>query len=306
MTVATSTTIPHREFQGARRNPPPGTASLAAIIDALALMRATFHGRCTRLIQGGLIAIATFIGWWALDHFTTRQLSDREQAFESRALELATHALLPGSALPCLDAIAGDVVEGACEKAIFASPEATAAAVSYVAAQLSLLVSTSDHAGRTAPSLRTAQLRRAIETDRFGIAAHVLAVSGGCAPDHCTALALLHDARRVSKNLAERPFNALVELYSAGWPAGSNRPAASNSPRAAAEATPEAGPKSVSNLYFPSSSSIPPINIMTAEPAVSPSHGTARTNAAIAPPGKPMPSSPQMRQAANPKAASAR
>ena len=46
------------------------------------------------------------------------------------ALELAARALVPGSALPCLDAIAGDVVEDACEKAIFASPEATAAAVS--------------------------------------------------------------------------------------------------------------------------------------------------------------------------------
>jgi len=303
--VATSTTIPYRAIRGARRNPPTGTASLAAIIDALALMRATFHGRGARLMQGGLIAIATFIGWWALDHFTTRQLSARQQAFESRALELATRALLPGSALPCLDAIAGDVVERACEKAIFASPEATAAAVSYVAGQLSLLVSDNDLVGRTAPSLRTTQLRRAIEADRFGIAAHVLAVSGGCAPDRCTALALLHDASRVTKNLAERPFDALVELYSAGWPAGGNRPATSNSPRAAAEATPDAGSKSVSNLYFPSSSSIPPINIMTTESAVSPSHGTT-TNAATARPGKPMPGSPQMRQAANPKAASAR
>jgi hypothetical protein len=298
--------MPHWAIRGARRNQPAGTASLAAIIDALALMRATFHGRGARLMQGGLIAIATFIGWWALDHFTTRQLSPTQQAFESRALELATRALLPGSALPCLDAIAGDVVERACEKAIFASPEATAAAVSYVAAQLSLLVSASDHAGRTVPSLRTAQLRRAIEADRFGIAAHVLAVSGGCAADHCTVLALLHDASRVTRNLAERPFDALIELYSAGWPAGSSRPAASNLPRATAETAPDAGPKSVSNLFFPSSSSIPPINIMTAEPAVSPSHGTTRTNAAVAPPGKPMPGSPQMRQAANPKAPSAR
>src|SRR5262249_41884309 len=197
-----STTIPHRIIQGARRGPPPGIASLAAIIDALPFVRATLHGRGARLMQGGLIAIAAFIGWWALDHFATHDLSARQQAFESRAFDLATRALLPGSALPCLDAIRGDVVERACEKAIFASPEATAAAVSYVAAQLSLLVSISDHAGRTAPSLRTAQLRRAIEADRFGIAAHVLAVSGGCAPNHFTALSLLHGASRVIKNIS--------------------------------------------------------------------------------------------------------
>jgi hypothetical protein len=242
------------------------------MIDALALVRASFHGRGAKLMQVGLIAIAAFIGWWALDHFATRDLSAGPQALESRAFELTARALLPGSALPCLDAIAGDVVEDACEKAIFASPEATAAAVSYVGAQLSLLASASDRARRTAPSLRTAQLRRAVEADRFGIAAHVLAVSGGCTPGHCSALALLHDASRVSANLSERPFDALVKLYAAGWPVASNRPVANNPPPAAADAA----PRSVKNLYFPSSSSIPSINIMTSESAVSPLHDTTR------------------------------
>jgi hypothetical protein len=268
------------------------------MVDALALVRASFHGRGATLMQAGLIAIAAFIGWRALDHFTTRDLSAGPQAFESRAFELAARALLPGSALPCLDAIAGDVVEGACEKAIFASPEATAAAVSYVAAQLSLLASAGDRARRTAPSLRTAQLRRAIEADRFGIAAHVLAVSGGCTPDHCSALALLHDARRVSANLSERPFDALVKLYAAGWPAANNRPAASNPPPAAADAA----PKSVKSLYFPSSSSIPPINIMTSESAASPLHDTTRARAAVAPQRVPVPGgASQIRQLASPK-----
>ena len=43
-----------------------------------------------------------------------------------------------------LDPIAGDTVEVACEKVLFASPEATAAAVSYVAAQLSILASAAE------------------------------------------------------------------------------------------------------------------------------------------------------------------
>ena len=46
-----------------------------------------------------------------------------------RAEELAAHALSPGSSLACLDALAGDSVETACEKALFASPANVAAAV---------------------------------------------------------------------------------------------------------------------------------------------------------------------------------
>ena len=50
-----------------------------------------------------------------------------------------TGAIAPGSALSCLDEMAGEAVSTACEKAVFASPEAVAAAVKYVAAQLALL-----------------------------------------------------------------------------------------------------------------------------------------------------------------------
>ena len=129
---------------------------------------------------------------------------------------------------------------------------------------LSLLASAGDHARRTTPRLWAAQLRRAIEADRFGIAAHVLSVSGGCTPDQCGAFALLHDASRVRANLAERPFDALIKHYAAGWPPVSNRPLVSNPPPATTTGAPGAAAKSGTNLYFPSSSSIPPINIMTA------------------------------------------
>ena len=303
MTVASPPTSPHPVTYAVRRRLPPGIAGLAATIDALASLRARFHGWGAPLMHGALIATAVFAGWWALDRFVHRDVTVEQQALESSALELATRALAPGSALPCLDAIAGDVVEDACEKAIFASPEATAAAVSYVAAQLSLLASAGDHAPRTAPRLWAAQLRHAIEADRFGIAAHVLSVSGGCTSDQCGALALLHDASRVRANLAERPFDALIKRYAAGWPPVSNRPLVSNPPPATTTGAPGAAAKSVTNLYFPSSSSIPPINIMTAESAASPPKNTARASAAVAPARKPTPGTSQMRQQASPKTA---
>ena len=109
------TTSHHRVIDVVRRRARPGVAGLVAIIDAFALMRET-SGRGVPLLQGALMAIAVFTGWWALDHFARRDLAAERRALEARELDLATRALAPGSALACLDAIAGDVVEDACER----------------------------------------------------------------------------------------------------------------------------------------------------------------------------------------------
>ena len=231
---------------------------------ALAFVRAGGEGRSVPalilvLILGLVVVLA---GWWARDHFARRDLEAEQRALDTRAFELATRAFMPGSALGCLDAIAGETVEGACEKALFASPEATAAAVSYVAAQLSLLASARElgHPGGTNPG--TLALRRALEADRFGIVAHVLAVRDGCAPDQCSAFAWLGDTSRIKVNLAERPFDARIRTYAADWSAAGARALASTPPPPA----PSAAAKAPNNLYFPSAKSIPPVNIMTAEP----------------------------------------
>jgi hypothetical protein len=287
-------------------------AGLAVIIGALALRRATFDGTRMPLLQGALIVAAVVAGWWALDYVKRRNVAVEQrnvaleqQAIEARMLDLATRALAPGSALACLDAIAGDAVENACEKALFASPEATAAAVSYVAAQLSLLAWANDPARPASTSSSISQLRRAIEADRFGMVAHVLAERDGCTPSRCAALALLRDAGGVSANLAERPFEAFVKRYAASWPAAGSRPVASNPPPVATATAPGSPPKSPNSLYFPSSSSIPPVNIMTAEPAAPPPHDTTGTAAAPTPPRKPA-AAPPPRQPTNPNAAPAR
>jgi hypothetical protein len=253
------------------------------------------------------VVTAVLAGWWTLDHFARRDLAAAQRAVEARAHELATRALAPGSALACLDAIAGDAVADACEKAVFATPEATAAAVAYVAEQLALLASGSEQARRAGASpdggARMAQLRRAIEADRFGFAAHVLSVRDGCTPDRCGAFALLQDTGRLSANLAERPFDAYIKLYAAGWPAAGDRPVASNQPPAAT--APAAAPKASSNLYFPSASSIPPVNIMTAEPAAR-SADTTGAGEAGTPSRKAAPSAAQSRPPASPGSAAAR
>src|SRR5262249_19457222 len=162
-----------------------GMGALLVLACALACVRAGGGGRSVPalilvLILGLVVALA---GWWARDHFAPRDLEAEQRAPDTRAVELATRAFMPGSALGCVDAIAGEAGEEACGKGLFASPEPTAAAISYVAAQLSLLASARDlgRPGGTNPA--TLALRRALEADRFGIVAHVLAVRDGCVPD---------------------------------------------------------------------------------------------------------------------------
>jgi hypothetical protein len=277
-------------------------AALVIIAGMLAFLHHGVDGVSAPLMQGAVVLMVALAGWWGLDYFAHRDILAARQALDTRAFELTARAVAPGSALACLDAIAGDVVADACEKALFASPEATAAAVSYVAAQLSLLASAGDHGRRAGPGSAVTHLRRAIEADPFGIVAHILSFRDGCTPAQCGMFALLQDPSRVSANLAERVFEARLKNYAAAWPASGGRPVASNAPPAAApQATAATGPRVPNNLYFPSSSSIPPVNIMTAEPAA-PQAPHDTTGAAETPgaPRKPPPARQQPSSAAAP------
>jgi hypothetical protein len=216
-----------------------------------------------------------------------RDLAGERRAIDARASELMARALVPGSTLACLDATASEFIEGPCEKALFATPAAAAAAVSYVTSQLALLAAGKEHlkgaGGASAPALM--QLRRNVEVDRFGIAAHVLSVRDGCTAARCDAFALLNDPSRVSANLAHHAFDATVQRYALAWAEGpevttvasAQRPAVSQAPGPA----PVAGAKPPSNYFFPSSASIPAVSIMNPEPA------TASSDAGNAPDAAP-------------------
>src|SRR5262249_18446820 len=83
-----------------------------------------------------------------------------------------------------------------------------------------------------------------------GIAAHVLAVRDGCAPDQCSAFGWLRDPSRIKSNLAERAFDARVKTYSASWPAAGTRGVASTVP----SPLPGAAAKGPDHLHLPSPS----------------------------------------------------
>ena len=211
------------------------------VVCVLAFVRGGPDGRGGTVARVALVLIAALVGSVTIDYLARRDVGDR-RALDARAHELAARALAPGWALACLDAIAGEAVETACEKALFASPEATASAVAYVAARLALLTAGAEHARRVDPSYETALtgLRRAVEIDRFGIVAHVLAARDGCTPDQCGAFALLRDTSRVRANMAERTYAAFVSRHAADWSAAASHPVAAQAPPAVAEAPPAA------------------------------------------------------------------
>jgi hypothetical protein len=253
-----------------------GAAAFLVLLVAVAIMR----GRAARAAIAFIVAGA---GAWGLKELSARDIAAEARALEARAFELKTSALRSGSALACLDATADSMMRDSCEKALFASAESTAAAVSYVAAQVSLLEAGKKHAERSGYpySSEFAMLRRALEADRFGIVAHLFAMRAGCGADKCKLLALLDDTGRVSANLVEQAFETHVKAHMADWVAAGGRGPGNSAPVAFGASPALAPSRPSSKLFFPSASSIPAVNVMTPEPPVQqPQETTASAEAA--------------------------
>jgi hypothetical protein len=244
------------------------------------------------VLAGTVLVVCVF-----LDRMATSDRESERRALDARMNELAMRAIAPGSPLACLDAIAGDIVESACEKALFASPEAAATAVSYISARLDLLAQSLAFADSDPKYANiVAVLRQPLENDRFGIVAQVLSLRDSCTPAQCDTFGLLNDASRVRGNLKDRTFDGYVARYAVNWSTRDARsaPSAESSNGAAPYvtgtigsispvpasgavapvmpmanvATPPAGRPigALSHYDFPSANSIPAVNIMTPEP----------------------------------------
>jgi hypothetical protein len=231
------------------------------------------------------VLVGAVLVWAWLDYSMLREYAAERRALDARASELTARAIAPGSALACLNAVGHEAVETACEPALFASPQATAAAVSYVDARLALLADGLDYAGRNRSYASELDgPRRALEADRFGIVAHVLA-SRGCTADDCAAFKLMQDSTRVRANLKERLFAARVAQYAANWPANAAATASATTqvPASTAPAWVPNAP-AASKFSFPSSASIPPVSIMSPEPTDNaPPNATSATPSATQP-----------------------
>jgi hypothetical protein len=239
---------------------------LVAIL--VAVKRAGGVALVSSLFRVGVIAAFVLGAWLYVDRGGAKNADNTDRrALDDRKTALMTGAIAPGSALSCLDEMAGEAVATACEKAVFASPEAVAAAVKYVAAQLALLKDGTAYAMQDSSyTAELAPLRAAIELDRFGLVAHVLAEREACTAERCDAVATFRDSSRVMANLRDRTFDEQVKRFTASWNAprpADGMVAAVLPPVALPGAT---GPGSVAPRYdFPSSKSIPAVSIMAPE-----------------------------------------
>jgi hypothetical protein len=283
--------------------------TLLVVMTVFAVARAGAARTVVALVGIVALAYAGWIGWTMIDHAATSERKAERQALEQRAMALAASAQVPGTALGCLEGMAGEQVEIACERAIFATPDTVAAAVTHVAAQIGLLADAlaSAQVSDTRYDTIIGSARRGLEADRYGIVAHVLLQEDNCSVEQCEILNLLSDANRVRSNLRDKPFNTLVAKYAPSWANARLGPPLADLSRA----LPAAGPGApsgvpVSSKYeFPSSASIPPVNIMGSEttPPTAPSAaGAPAPGAASAAVAEPAPVPPRRPANSRPRA----
>lgn len=272
-------------------------ACVAALVLLMTLMRAE-----TSAATGALAIIALLaIGIAAVA--TLRGLG------EDRDLQpVASAAPSPSMAFPalaCLDELAGDTVQAACEGALFGSPDHVAAAVSYVAGQIDRLAALGGAAAATTAQGKA--LRNALQRDRYGLTAYLLTMRDGCTPTACAAFRSFADTSRIVANMTARTYDAVVGRHMLSWsgpqPGGAAPENGTAATAAAAAAAAMSGlPPSVptgrpTTIDYPTSDSIPPVSIMSGEPppgAAAPA--TAPQPAARAQTPQPRPAPPPARR----------
>jgi hypothetical protein len=246
-------------------------AALFLVLIVIAVIRAGVTEFGGMVFRVAVILIAVVFGWTYITRTADRDRADERRALDSRATELIARAIAPGSAIACLEAANTETVEGSCERAVFASPETVAAATAYIGARLSLLADAHEFQARRDQTYETqlGSLRRTIAADRYGLASQVLAARDGCTADACEAFSFVYDDKKLRANMRDRLFDITIARYAANWPTRT-RPIASTTPSSPVTSSTPITPPGP-NVQFPSSQSIPPVSIMTAEPPPAPS-----------------------------------
>jgi hypothetical protein len=276
-------------------------AGFFALIVLITLLRAE------KSVANGALTVITLLAIGIAVAATIRGFAPGGASRDTQPSQPITAAL---PALSCVDDLAGETILAACEKFLFGSADAAAAAVSYAAARLTQLTSFGDvpTANKNmTPELST--LRRSVERDRYGLMAYVLSARDRCQPGECAAYRLLTDHNQIAANMDERIYEGLISRYSAAW----NAPVAPAAPVAAAVAAfPTTMPTGKpTNAEFPSAASTPPVNIMTPEPTTAIAPAAPRPPPAAAnaqtptPAPRPSPAPTAAKKQAAPKARAA-
>lgn len=236
--------------------------------------------RAEKSVANGALTVITLLAIGIAVAATIRFYGPSGRAAPNEArVQPVTVVALP--ALSCIDDLAGDIVLSACEKTLFGSSDAVAAAVSYAAAQITRLTAFGDVASANkamTPELKA--LRRAVEHDRYGLVAQVLATRDNCTPSDCAAFLSVTDRAQIVANMDAHVFEGLIARYAPAW----NAPVAQVPPGPLAALPPSMPTGKPTNAEFPSASSTPPVSIMSPEPPV-----TAAKPAPAAPGAAPAP-----------------
>jgi hypothetical protein len=239
--------------------------------------------RAEKSVANGALTVITLLAIGIAVAATIRGFGPDGRATSSEP-QSSRQASIALPALACIDDLAGETVLAACEKALFGSPESAASGLSYAASQITRLTALGDVA--TASKSMTPELqmvRRAVERDRYGLMAYVLAARDHCTASDCAAFSSLTDYHQIAVNMDERTYEGLVARYAPMW----NAPPAATAPVVALAPTMPTGKPT--NAEFPTAASTPPVSIMTPEPGAAPT--TAPRSAAAAPAaGTPSPS----------------
>jgi hypothetical protein len=245
--------------------------------------------RAERTVANGALTVITLLAIGVAVAATVRRFDPlgTDAVLEARATAQPVASV---AALSCLDGLAGEAVEAPCERALFASADVAAAAVSYTAAQISKLGPSEDP---TAQTPEQQSLRRTLERDRYGLVAQVLVARDRCSEADCQAFRLFTDTTQIRNNMRDRLYDATINRYATAWNGGAAAPAAAVATITQTTPTPPGPTGRPTSIDFPSAASIPPVNIMTSEPA------NAAAAAAPAAP-KPAPASPAINAQAAP------
>jgi hypothetical protein len=223
--------------------------------------------RAEKSVANGALTVVTLLAIAVAVAATIRGFEPvaRVASNESSSVQ-PVNATMP--ALACIDDLAGDAVLNACEKILFGAADSTAAAVAYAAAKITQLTSFGDIAAAERNTTSELQaLRRAVERDRYGLMAYVLAARDHCTASACAAFRSLGDSRQIASNMDERLYENLVTRHASSW----NAPAQTQTAAGLSTGLPPSVPTGKpTNAEFPTSASTPPVNIMTPEPGSAP------------------------------------
>lgn len=242
--------------------------------------------RAERTVANGALTVITLLAVGIAVAATVRKFGSLEDTADAlMEVRPVSQSIAAVPALSCLDGLAGEGVEAACERSLFASADVTAAAVSYTAAQLSRLAPL-DRASAQASDQQV--LRKTLERDRYGFVAQVLAVRDLCTESECKSFELFADPGRIKTNIRERTYDNLVGRYVLAWAAPAAAASAPTSTTVSTAGLPPSVPSGKpTTIDFPSAASIPPVNIMTTEPP--PTTAAPKPAQTPPPPMKPAP-----------------